>query len=311
VSPIVVTTCSNRKLHSPSDALSARNLERGSLEQIAYEWGRRVAEAEERFLPLDLYCGRGIREAEAAAANLDQAPYVVSAGMGLLSPSTMVPAYDLTLSVGSQDCIFKRIAEPVRATDWWEAMGEALGTPNPFARLVTDRPGGSVLIACAGHYLDLISDDLLSLDSTDLQRVRLFGPQDVSKVKQRLGPLVMPYDDRFDGANCPIPGTKSDLAQRSLRHFANSMKSNRNLGRDPGYDVNWVRDLLKTWERPERHQRQKLTDAEIINLVPRLWERADGSSVKMLRVLRDQEKVACEQGRFANLFKVAKERHSL
>ena len=49
-----------------------------------------------------------------------------------------------------------------------------------------------------------------------------------------------------------------------------------------------------------------MSDEEIIKKIQQLWDKADGKSNKMLRVLRDEESIACEQGRFSRLFKLAK-----
>jgi hypothetical protein len=44
---------------------------------------------------------------------------------------------------------------------------------------------------------------------------------------------------------------------------------------------------------------------EIIDLVLRDWDVVGGRSSMMLRHLRDELRVACEQQRFAGLFKIA------
>ena len=51
----------------------------------------------------------------------------------------------------------------------------------------------------------------------------------------------------------------------------------------------------------------QLDDDEMKIIIKKLWSRADGQVGRMLRVLRDEEKIACEQGRFATLFREVKE----
>ncbi|MDP7386746.1 MAG: hypothetical protein QF593_12030, partial [Nitrospinota bacterium] len=45
------------------------------------------------------------------------------------------------------------------------------------------------------------------------------------------------------------------------------------------------------WRPPVKVQRVKKSDEEIIKLVPNMWDRAKGSSSRMLRVLRDEEEI--------------------
>src|SRR3546814_9801405 len=39
----------------------------------------------------------------------------------------------------------------------------------------------------------------------------------------RLHPWLMPYDDRLDGCDSPLPGTRSDFASRAAHHFVEAV----------------------------------------------------------------------------------------
>jgi hypothetical protein len=308
---IVITTCSNRKRVKPSNFLRARSLPVGDLQSISKEWNDRISNAPDRQVPADLYCGRGFREAENAAKKLKTKPLVISAGLGLLSSDCEIPAYDLTLSPYSLDSVFTRIAEKITPSEWWEAIALAQKKKHPISSLVATKPKSLVLIACSGNYTNLISNDLMNLKETDLSRVRLFGPKKLKGIPEAIRPLIMPYDERFDGPSSPLPGTRGDFAQRVMCHFAEHVARPPKDLHKPERHAELIEEILNGWKYPRQVTRIKKTDDEIIDLVANLWPRAQGSSGRMLRVLRDQEMIACEQGRFASLFKIAKERYSL
>ena len=52
--------------------------------------------------------------------------------------------------------------------------------------------------------------------------------------------------------------------------------------------------------------RKRLSDDEILKVIDAHWDKAKGQSGLMLRVLRDDLNLACEQGRFKHLFHAAK-----
>ena len=311
MTPIVITACSNRKRHTPSEQLRARTLPNGTLEQTAERWWAHVESASETHYAKDLYCGRSFREAELASEIKAGPLYVISAGLGLVRPDQKIPAYDLTLSRTSEDFIKKKIVEPIDDTEWWAAINATHGASTPLANLIHEHDNLVVLMACSEGYIRLIAEDLCALCPVDQLRLRIIGPQDLSAIPDRLHMNVMPYGESFDGPDSPISGTKNDFAQRALRHFIEQILPASPLIDDPEQHRKAITLVAANWQMPTRIQRAQKSDEEIIELVQSMWDRAKGSSGRMLRILRDQEQVACEQGRFAKLFKQAKEKHSL
>ena len=57
---------------------------------------------------------------------------------------------------------------------------------------------------------------------------------------------------------------------------------------------------------PVRHNRRKVDDSEVKQMIKAFWSDVNGASGKMLRLLRDREQVACEQSRFRLLFNEVK-----
>ncbi|MGF6923880.1 hypothetical protein OKW28_008077 [Paraburkholderia sp. 40] len=55
-------------------------------------------------------------------------------------------------------------------------------------------------------------------------------------------------------------------------------------------------------KKPVIPVRERKTDSEILALLRKNWDRFDGTSARLLRFLRDEALVACEQSRFRNLW---------
>lgn len=303
---ILVTVCSNRKTTPPGKRLQAQDLPLGPQAYITKLWCDWLRDAEEVIPAKGLYAGRGFSEAVAAAKQAGADLWVVSAGLGLVHENENVPAYDLTLSAGSESSIRHRITDgPFDAALWWSDLGRRKRPKRSLANLVKSTQASRIVISLPGSYLELVQDDLLSLHASDLQRVRVVGPLDAGAVHENLRANLMPYDDRFNGPDSPLAGTRADFPQRAARHFLERICRD-NPTDDVGADADRVRDSLRGFAWPEQAKRKQFGDDEIVQLILSCWGRAAGQSTKMLRILRDEEGVACEQGRFADLFKRAR-----
>lgn len=162
------------------------------------------------------------------------------------------------------------------------------------------------MIALSATYLRMIAEELGSLPLRTRSRFRVFTLSPLSTVPEALRPFVLPYDSRFDGPDTPVPGTRGDFAQRSLAHFVDAV-----LAHEPKADFDGhaeaVERLLSGLRRQSTPVRARKSDAEIIALIRRHSEKARGQSSRMLRLLRDDLGVACEQGRFRALFVAAQD----
>ncbi len=69
-----------------------------------------------------------------------------------------------------------------------------------------------------------------------------------------------------------------------------------------------VLNLLSRHSVRQHPDRQRKTDTELIEIIHKHWDQAQGKAQKMLRVLRDDLLISCEQKRFAGLFRTAKQK---
>ena len=179
---------------------------------------------------------------------------------------------------------------------------------SPTDRLIARSPDQLVLIACPEAYALMISNDLVTLDDRHLERVRLFGPRNPESLSKRMRRILMPYNENFDGSESPLPGTRVDFPQRTCRHFVERVMPNMPFPNCLAQHRSTVLQLMSELPPPTPVKRQTMSDEQIVQLITQCWDEANGHSSKMLRVLRDHKNVACEQSRFAALFKVARER---
>lgn len=227
---------------------------------------------------------------------MDARLLVISAGLGLIDASSPIPPYACTVLIGADDSVADRITGQFSISEWWGALKGA----SPFARslvsFVDDEEAGPILAALSDAYLAMIANELAALPAAALKRVRLFTRAPANRIAADLCPFVMPYDDRLDGPDSTLRGTRSDFASRALRHFvaagfAGSAKE----------DASAVEAALSGWRLPAKVERVRHNDADVLSIMRKHWDVAGGSSTRLLRIFRDDLGIACEQARFATL----------
>ena len=306
-SPGLVVGCTNRKRYPPELALTASSLELGPQTHLQAQWRKRLSRHHPRVRAEDLYCGRAFTEAVAAAGKFAGPLWIVSAGLGLVGSSDAVPSYDLTITPTADESIQRRLLSDGFSQDaWWRTVNRGSRTPAPLSTLIhgelKHRP--LMVLAISTQYLHLVAADLRTLSSDTLGRIRVLTRWRLPPALGHLAPASIVYGDKLDGPDSPLPGTIGDFAPRTARHFAEQIWSHA-----PGADARGHQRLvnrnLRRLGRPAKPARTRKSDSEILRLIHTFWRRVDGRSGRMLRFLRDEQMVACEQGRFRRLFHLA------
>lgn len=292
---LILTTCTNRKRYDHSPALSARALPFGSLQDVSDEWKARVSAAPRVASAGDLYCGRSFSEASAAANEIGAQLCVVSAGLGFLTAQQPVPSYNLTVSRGTSDCVLDCITPSASAAKWWATLVDQDVVGGTLCA-----SDGLILIAVGPAYLKMLVPILSSLPEETISRLRIFAGPDISMLSERLVAQTLPYDDRLDGPDSPIRGTKGDFVSRALHHFTKTVMDHHPTA-PVAKQAKQVEELSEHWARPNVRPGARRSDTEIKGLLRQHWDRTGGLSTKLLRVLRDELAVACEQKRFSRL----------
>lgn len=290
----VIVPCTSRKRRPAGTRLRADDLQRGSQRQIESDWLARLKSSEPEAEAAALYMGRGFALGSAAASQARAPLFVISAGLGLLSGTRHVPGYTITVGMRGPDSIRARVEGRFDPARWWRAV-----STGPFSCDLSDAlvGKGRVLVALSQSYAELLADTLAALPSPQRSRLRLFGANLAGVLPIQLAPQVMPYDARLDAIT---PGTRTDFAQRALSHFA-SIAGN---ARDTSLDAAAVEEMLARHSAPVRMKRPRLGDEAVVLAIRRHLRSASGIG-RILRRLREDDGIACEQKRFTRLYHVA------
>lgn len=298
---VFITTCTARKAHNPEAQARIRDIPRGSQKSVFELWADAI-EKQPNLVPADrLYSGRSISEMKTLARQHNAPLYVISAGLGLISIHDKKPFYNLTISGTSQDSVVSKIdSDKFKICSWWRDVNNKDTTP--IANLVLNDKHSLFIIAISKPYFEMVREDIESIPPDLKKNIRIFG------IKQNHGsPLklsIMPYDDRFNGPDSPMPGTLSDFPQRCVVHYV------KHVNRFASLDDDRVRitKIMESMDWPIRSTGKRLLDDEIIDVIVAEFERTKLSKTKMLRRFRSALKIACEQQRFSRLYNLAMEK---
>lgn len=296
---LVITTCTNRKRKPVPDSLHVSALPQARIAEVVCDWVARLSAAPEVFPACDIYGGRLFQEALFATDLLDARLLIVSAGLGLVWADTFVPPYACTVVVNAPDSIASRILGDYAVPDWWQALSAASPLSQSLAAAVAS-DDGLICAALSSAYLEMIAGDLSNLPAEVLARLRLFTRVPPTRVVPTLRPFLMPYDDRLDGPDSTVRGTRGDFSGRALRHFAEYVVCEDDSRSADAHGAA-VADMLEGWRLAPRFDRKRVDDAGLLALIREHWNAERGSTARLLRCLRDDLGVACEQGRFADL----------
>jgi hypothetical protein len=220
----------------------------------------------------------------------------------LVAAAQMVPVYGLTVSRGPVESVAAKITGKFDAAAWFSAL-----LSGPHSRQWAEALGGSgrILLALTRPYAEMVGRSLAELDSSILVRFRIFGASLSAVLPAVLRPALAPYDERLDVI---LPGTRADFSQRALSHFVSSVAvSCGTHDRDGDYAA--VEAALESMVAPRRMRRLRCTDEEILQLISSRLPSQCGVAL-ILRAIRDEEGVACEQSRFNRLYRTAVNRRA-
>ena len=294
----VVTICTHRKRIRPPVTSTAVSLPSDSQAAVQSAWIGKIQTLPNEVSAGALYAGRGFGLAVEAARIAEANLYILSAGLGLVAAGQRVPVYGLTVSGGHAESVPGKIAGEFDSAAWFAGL-----LSGPHSKRWADAAGrgsGHLLVALTRPYADMVGKSLSELDPSILARLRIFGASLASALPEILLPALAPYDERLDAV---LPGTRADFSQRALLHFVRTIVE-RQGEPDRSADFEAVEVALDDVMPPNRLHRPRRTDEEILHLIlARL--RSQSGIARVLRALRDEEGVACEQSRFSRLYRAA------
>ncbi|MBL0935982.1 MAG: hypothetical protein IBJ07_14650 [Rhizobiaceae bacterium] len=294
---VIITICAFRKRARPQFCSTPAALPPGPQDAVQAAWIKKVQTLPAEIAVADLYAGRGFSLAVKAAKNAKARLYVLSAGLGLVPADRHVPTYGLTVSSGHAESVAAKVRGEFDAAAWFSGL-----LSSPLSDQWDDVVGaasGRILIALTRPYAQMVGESLGTLRPDVLKRLRIFGASLAPVLPAALHPALVPYDARFDAIS---PGTRADFSQRALHHFVGLVSGNDDQDRDADHAA--VVSALDNVTPPARPLRPRRTDAEILELIGVRLQTETGVA-RILRALRDEEGVACEQARFSRLYQAA------
>lgn len=292
----IIVTCANRKrLPVPTHA-RMRRVAGARVSTRVRAWVQRLSENSAPELPAEqLYAGehwdvaRGLPKCVAQPASL----WVVSAGYGLIPATASIKPYSATFSPGHPDSVVN-LRGDVGA--WWCGLADWEG-PSGAARTLTDlakqRPDLRLILVLSDPYLRACMGDITSAAASlkDPSQLSIIcaGAKPVAAIKEHL----LPSDARLQHS---LGGTLQALNVRfaahllaggSLSHSAMKRRALAMLRKQPPLPV---------------YSRTRMSDAQLRQFIRTRSRTVEAPShTRLLRELRTAG-LACEQGRFADLF---------
>lgn len=293
--PVLVTNCTARKRVTETVLSMSSEMIGSSFASTVSNWRRALASHQTLRAAKDVYVGRSIIEAQYAAKSAKGALYFVSAGLGIVAANDLIPTYDLTPAKAKAGLSVVLKEHKKSSSDWWDKL-----SINGLSKLINQFSSEQFLIALPATYLRMVANDLSLCDVGDTSRLRIFtSSAGVRELPELLAKCVMPYDERLES----IPGfagTRSDFPQRAMKHFVEELDAVK-IDTDCAHSV--VENALAAYRPRKILNRKRLDDMEIKQLIITKWDSCQGRSARLLRAIRDEEMVACEQGRFAHLWR--------
>ncbi|MBS1807650.1 MAG: hypothetical protein JST84_05605 [Acidobacteria bacterium] len=310
----IIVNCTNRKSAKVPKELRLRAVPRGTLEERAAEWLRRLDSHPSEGIPAEaLYAGDHwviVRNLPRLAKQGNFTPrlWVISAGYGLVESSERLRPYSATFTSGHQDSILKSkmVTGDRRALlcRWWAKLGAAGGArkPRSLAQLVKQNKNAYYLIVTSPTYLNAVSEDLSEAISLLKEDRLVIVSSRLAATGDRWRPYLIPADARLQDE---VGGARNSLnarvAEKVLAHAA-----------EYGFDPVTLRKKIEHQiiASPElmKYDRQRADDVSVRNyIIGKLQAMPAVSCTALLRQYRDAGQ-ACEQSRFKKLYWEAKKR---
>jgi hypothetical protein len=302
----VVVTCTKDKRQPVPDECQLRNVPGSSIRDRIQEWQSRTNRRwNEAVRVADLYAGdhwANVRAFESSYFAIEV--WVCSAGYGLIHIDDRVAPYAATFSRSHPDSVAAQLPEDDRlsaAQNWWKATASKWKSrfsdrPRSLTDLMAAFPKRSLLVVASDNYMRAIADDLRqgvsNLAEPDQLAIVCAGAKSLEGLDEHL----VPCDARMQSV---LGGARRSL---NTRLAAKIIRESHQPPRVSALKRRYQR-LLNEQPPIEKYNRQQLTDDEIRAFIRKqLRNRPASQHSPLLRVLRDSN-MACEQKRFANLYR--------
>jgi hypothetical protein len=295
----IIVTCTNRKTRAVPPALRLDNVPGNETARLAREWVSRLAGqgCAPSVAAQDLYAGEHWMIARGLSGrdrNSRTRLWVCSAGYGLIAADARIHPYAATFS-GQSDRV-PGGADGGRR--WWHALsgwiGPAPGEPRSIGSLAAADPTACFLVALSASYLDACRDDIAAAAGLVTEPDAFMVISAGARFPGSLGAAMVPSDARLQAF---LGGTRQALNARIAAYLLSAGISSRTQA------AHCMTRLLAKQPPVTRYERKKLSDQQVTEMITgRLAQGPGTSASRLLREIRDAG-YACEQQRFAELYR--------
>ncbi|MCG6157725.1 hypothetical protein [Rubinisphaera margarita] len=234
--------------------------------------------------------------------------WVASAGYGLISMGTPLKPYSATFSANHPDSVVRNATsegETPIARQWWEAISGLsdlqYGGPRTIAELAGLSPNQPLLIVASETYLLALRNDVESalsqLNDPELLSIFSAGCKSFGDLSNHL----IPYDARMQNVvGGALRSLNIRVAQKAILERRKSQATCSAFRQS-------ITRLTRQLPELKRFHRLAMTDVQLKAYIEKeIAKTPSCSHTRLLRQLRDQGH-ACEQKRFAALFRDVQE----
>jgi hypothetical protein len=307
----IVATCTDRKALAPDPELLVRNAPARPNGAPDVHWWLEARESTSApsVRADSLYQGElwveTMRTREIAGGSGRRVSlWVASAGYGLVSVDTELKGYGATFSPNTPDSVTRASSDAVgsqRARAWWRALTMHpvdASAPSSVAELARAFAEAELLIVMSGAYVVAVAEDLGEARTEHPRAVLISAGAAQAPEYAGWAPT---FDARVQGRGRPLGGTRTSLNVRVAQHVLDTVGPGE---LDPSSASAAVDELMRGLEPAPSYARRPATDPEVSAFVRSLLHREPGTGhTAALRIFRDVEQRACEQKRFARLYR--------
>ena len=301
--PLIIIPCTDRKRNPANGGLEASQLNRGTVQEVAKAWLDKVQSAAIKSPANKTYCGRSFSETLKSSQKVNANLTIISAGLGIVEQSHLIPSYGLTVADRKRDSIRSKVSTENWSPDiWWQTLKMQKASGFDLQQTLETYNPSIILMYLSQQYARMLKTELQEIDILLRKKIRIFGLGLENVLSPELRGNIMPYDLRLNGPDSTNKGTITDFGPRCIAHFCDNFLKNNYQFKTLDWHKAQISKSLENMRCPEKLSRTVITNDQVTEFILNNWEKIGGTSSKMLRHLRDRG-FACEQSRFADLFR--------